>query len=343
LRLSLTPKIQTSASLHRKTLIQQISQLRQTQDFEQTALAVFRYQAVNNPLYARFLELLSVDIAQLNRLESIPFLPISLFKTHTIKTGIWPSLLIFRSSGTTGQVNSQHHLRDKSWYRQISLEAFEECYGDVKDYCVLALLPSYLERGGSSLVFMVQEFINESIYPSSGFFLNHQDKLSEILQANKLASIPTLLIGVSFALLDFAEDKPQDLSHCIIMETGGMKGRRKEMTRTELHRILGEAFHSKQIHSEYGMTELLSQSYSKGQGVFHPAPTKRLLCREVTDPFQIVAPGRSGVLNIIDLGNLDTCSFIATDDMGRVYADGSFEVLGRMDGSEMRGCSLMVL
>ncbi len=323
-------------------MLQQIAQIDSPKDFEMVALSVFRYQAANNLLYGRFLDLLSIKPNDIQKVEAIPFLPISLFKTHLIKSGEWPSQLTFTSSGTTGQVNSQHHLRSKKWYKSTSLKAFEQFYGSVKNYCILALLPSYLERTGSSLVFMVQKFIEESNHPQSGFFLNHQTDLTRILQENKIAEIPTLLIGVSFALLDFAEDQPQDLSHCIIMETGGMKGRRKEITRRELHRILGVAFHSPLIHSEYGMTELLSQSYSKGQGLFYPSFSKKVFCRELTDPFQLVKTGKSGVLNIVDLGNIDTCSFIATDDLGRVYADGSFEVMGRMDGSEIRGCSLMI-
>jgi hypothetical protein len=332
----------SNSNITRESLLQQISQIDSAKYFERAALSVFRYQSANNPLYERFLDLLSINPSDIQEIEAIPFLPISLFKTHLIKSGEWESQSIFTSSGTSGQVNSQHHLRDKNWYNSISLKAFEYFYGPVKDYCILALLPSYLERSGSSLVFMVQEFIEESKYPQSGFFLNHQDDLTNILQKNKKEHIPTLLIGVSFALLDFAEDNPQDLSHCVIMETGGMKGRRKEITRMELHQILGDSFGSSRIHSEYGMTELLSQSYSKGKGLFYPGPSKKVFCRELTDPFQLVGAGRSGGLNVIDLGNIDTCSFIATDDVGRVYADGGFEVMGRMDGSEMRGCSLMI-
>lgn len=330
------------SDITRDFLLQQITKLNGSTDFNQTALAVFRYQAANNPLYGRFLDLLSVDPQAIQRIEDIPFLPISLFKTHLIKSGNWESQIIFSSSGTTGQISSQHHLSDREWYKNLSLKTFEGFYGPVKNYCVLALLPSYLERGGSSLIFMVQKFIEESQHPQSGFFLNHQNDLTSILQENKKQQIPTLLIGVSFALLDFAEDNSPDLSHCIVMETGGMKGRRKEITRTELHQILGKAFNCERIHSEYGMTELLSQSYSKGQGLFYPGPTKRVICRELTDPFQILPPGRTGALNVIDLGNVDTCSFIGTDDIGRVYEDGGFEVAGRMDGSEMRGCSLLV-
>lgn len=329
--------------MNRAALLQKIRNISTSVDFTQTALAVFQYQAANNPLYGRFLELLSVNPADINALRDIPYLPISLFKNYTIKTMDWPSQFIFTSSGTTGQITSQHHLRDEEWYRQGSLATFEAFYGPVNDYCVLGLLPSYLERGDSSLVFMVHEFIKTSKYPESGFFLSHLNHLSERLDYCKKENIPTLLIGVSFALLDFAESNPQDLSHCIVMETGGMKGRRNEMTRGQLHQALCTAFNCTHIHSEYGMTELLSQSYSKRKGLFFPGKTKKVLCRAVTDPFQIEKAGKSGVLNIIDLANVDTCSFIATDDVGRVFQDGSFEVLGRLDGSDVRGCSLMVV
>jgi Acyl-protein synthetase, LuxE len=328
--------------LERTQILRQIAAIRHATDFEKVALAVFQHQAKNNALYAQFLKLLSISPTVIHQITDIPFLPISFFKTHDIKSGSWESELIFSSSGTTGQVSSKHHLRSKEWYQQLSLEIFQQFYGAIDDYCILALLPSYLERGGSSLVFMIDEFIRRSRHSHSGFFLKHEDQLTIQLQHNQKAQIPTLLIGVSFALLDFAESNPQDLSHCIIMETGGMKGRRKELTRDELHQTLCAAFNTRHIHSEYGMTELLSQSYSKESGRFYPGFSKKVLCRELTDPFQLLPAGRSGVLNVIDLGNVDTCSFIATEDLGRVFEDGSFEVMGRLDNSELRGCSLML-
>ena len=310
--------------------------------FEPLALEVFRYQARFNPLYQRFLELLGVDPGQIQSVEHIPFLPISLFKNYSIQTGEWSPEAVFSSSGTTGSQTSQHFLRSKAFYQINARKSFEHFYGQLKDYCVLALLPSYLERSGSSLVFMVEDFIRQSAHTDSGFFLYNTDELIQILQKCKKSQQPTLLIGVSFALLDLAESNPTALEGVTIMETGGMKGRRKELTRSELHQQLSKAFKVENIHSEYGMTELLSQAYSKGKGLFYPGPTMQLRVRDITDPFGQPNQGRTGALNIIDLANLDTISFIATDDLGKVYADQSFEVLGRTDASDVRGCNLMV-
>ena len=220
---------------------------------------------------------------------------------------------------------------------------FEAFYGAVADYCVLGLLPSYLERSGSSLIAMVDHFIQLSKHPKSGFFLYDHAALADVLRQCQKTQQPTLLIGVSFALLDFAEQYSLDLSRITIMETGGMKGRRKEITRQVLHTILQDAFQVDVIHSEYGMTELLSQGYSKGKGIFYPTPTMKVLAREITDPFAVQKNNKTGVLNIIDLANLDSCAFIATDDLGKVAVDGSFEILGRLDSSDVRGCNLMVL
>lgn len=310
--------------------------------FEDTALSVFRYQATKNPVYQQFLELLSIKIDDVRHIENIPFLPISCFKSHQVLTNQVKPEIIFTSSGTTGDTTSRHYLADTSFYNQIAISTFEKFYGNLDSFCILALLPAYLERKGSSLVYMVEQFIQKSNHPKSGFYLNNLDDLAKTLQFLQNNDTPVLLIGVSFALLDLAEAFPMDLSNVIIMETGGMKGRRKEMTRSELHQQLKDAFNVKMIHSEYGMTELISQGYSKGQGVFYPAPTMKLFTREITDPFAYQTNGKTGVLNIIDLGNLDSCSFIATDDLGRVYEDGSFEVLGRLDASDIRGCNLMV-
>lgn len=311
-------------------------------DFEPLALEVFRYQAEHNPLYQEYLELLSVQPGAVQRLADIPCLPISLFKGHTIQTGSWKPQAVFSSSGTTATKTSKHLLRSKVFYQESARRSFQTFYGPLKDYCVLALLPSYLERTGSSLVFMAEDFIRQSEHPDSGFFLYNTEALLQILQKCQKSGQPTLLIGVSFALLDLAEAHPADLSGITIMETGGMKGRRRELTRAELHEKLQQAFGVETVHSEYGMTELLSQAYSKGAGLFHAAPTMRVLAREVTDPFNYTAYGRTGTLNIIDLANLDTLSFIATDDLGKVYEDHSFEVLGRLDASDARGCNLMV-
>ncbi len=303
---------------------------------------VFRFQARHNPLYREYLQLLKTDPEKVTKIASIPFLPIQFFKSYDIKTGDWEPALTFTSSGTTGQQSSRHHLRYPDFYRQNARRGFAHFYGPVEEYCILALLPAYLERSGSSLVFMAEDFIRQSRHPESGFFLYNTEALLEILARCKKRGIPTLLLGVSFALLSLAEEAPTGLSGIIIMETGGMKGRRKELTREELHAALSAAFQVETIHSEYGMTELLSQAYSRGGGLFFPSPGMQVLAREITDPFSLQENGKSGALNIIDLANLDTISFIATDDLGRVYDDGSFEILGRLDASDVRGCNLLV-
>ena len=309
------------------------------QRFETVASEVFRYQAAHNPLYAKFLKLLNRQPSTLNR---IPFLPIQFFKTQAIKTGDWEPETVFTSSSTTGQTPSRHLVRDVDFYLKNARRGFAQFYGEPSEWCVLALLPSYLEREGSSLVAMADYFIRTSQYPESGFFLHDFEKLRDVLVFCKSKGYKTILLGVSFALLEFAEQHPMDLSGLTVMETGGMKGRRRELTRPELHQTLRTAFNLEKVHSEYGMTELFSQAYTRGGSLFAPASTMRVLTTEINDPFCPAAPGRTGVLNIIDLANLDTCSFIQTEDVGRVYADGRFEVLGRLDVAEMRGCNLMV-
>ncbi|MCU0347782.1 MAG: acyl transferase [Saprospiraceae bacterium] len=316
--------------------------------FEPLALEVFRFQAAFNPLYARYTSLLNIDIQSVSKMEAIPFLPIQFFKNHEIKTGEWPAETVFTSSGTTGEATSRHHVRDLDFYKKNTVHGFQQQYGDPANWLVLALLPSYLERTGSSLVVMAEHFIQLSKHPQSGFFLKNIEDLIKILAErspkNPQSAIrnPVILIGVSFALLDLAERQSLDLQHVTIMETGGMKGRRRELTRSELHGFLQEKFNVPAIHSEYGMTELFSQAYSTGQGIFRPAPTLRAFAREITDPLTLQQPGKTGILNLIDLANFDTCAFIATDDLGRVFPDGSFEVLGRLDNSDVRGCNLMV-
>ncbi|MFQ5446919.1 MAG: acyl transferase [Saprospiraceae bacterium] len=310
------------------------------ESFEALALEVFRFQAVHNPVYARYLSLLKIDFQKVGSAGSIPFLPIQLFKNHSVKTGDWEEETTFTSSGTTGAAASRHPVRDVSFYLKNAVAGFRHFYGDPAGYCILALLPSYLERTGSSLVCMAEHFIQHSSYPQSGFFLKNTDELLQVLAASRPKK--ALLLGVSFALLDLAERHQPDFRGVVVMETGGMKGRRRELTRHELHGILKKAFNVSAIHSEYGMTELFSQAYSKGEGRFLPAPTMRVFSREITDPLTAQQPGKTGVLNIIDLANFDSCSFIATDDLGRVFSDGSFEVLGRLDNSDIRGCNLMV-
>jgi phenylacetate-coenzyme A ligase PaaK-like adenylate-forming protein len=311
--------------------------------FDAIALALFQYQYQHNVVYQRFVDLLKINPQSVNVIEKIPFLPISFFKNFEIKTENWTAETVFSSSGTTGQITSQHFVRDLDLYQKITAQGFEYFYGNVANYSVLALLPAYLERQGSSLVYMANHFIKLSKYDNSNFFLYNYEALITQLKYNQNKNIPTLLLGVSFALWDLAEQFPMDLSKTIIMETGGMKGRRKEVTREELHDIFTTAFQTQFIHSEYGMTELLSQGYSKGKGIFYPSPTMKILTREITDPLSMQKKGKVGGVNIIDLANLDSCSFLATDDLGRVYDDGSFEILGRFDNSDIRGCNLMVM
>lgn len=327
-----------SARSHLYDLIQKV----QPDQFEMLALQVFRFQARFNPLYAQFLDLLHIDVSNIQRLEEIPCLPIQLFKQYEIKTGEWPNEAIFSSSGTTGAQTSRHTVRSLADYTSNARRGFEAFYGPLSRYCFLALLPAYLEREGSSLVYMVEEFVRLSPFPQSGFYLYDHEALRKTLAECASKKIPTVLIGVSFALWDLAETGSLHFPELIVMETGGMKGRRRELTRSELHQILSEGLGVQSIHSEYGMTELLSQAYSKGAGIFYPSPTMRVWTREVYDPFTPTSTARTGVLNIIDLANLDTISFISTEDLGKVYADGSFEVLGRLDAGDIRGCNLLV-
>jgi len=310
--------------------------------FEPTALAVFRYQVQNNPLYQEFINLLGISVEEVTKMHQIPFLPIQFFKHHKIKTQKWIPEVVFTSSGTSLQNTSKHYVRSLDWYNKCAFKAFEQQYGSLKDYAVLALLPSYLEREGSSLVFMVEQFIKRSENPSSGFFLYNTNELLEVLKQCEIKNQPVLLLGVTYALLDLAKEYPKALKNVVLMETGGMKGKRAEMTKKAIHTVLGKAFELENIHSEYGMTELLSQAYSKGNGLFEPSPTMRVLIRETTDPLQLLPAQKAGGINVIDLANIDSCSFIATDDLGRSYEDGTFRVLGRFDASDLRGCNLLV-
>lgn len=315
----------------------------QAEDYPSLALAIFRYQSVHNPIYAQFLNLLHIDVNKVVKAADIPCLPIGLFKKYALQSGTWNAVRTFSSSGTTGRQTSKHLLHNDEWYKRNARRAFELIYGPIKDRPILALLPAYLERSGSSLVFMADDFIQQSCHEDAGFFLNDLEALQQKLKRlNKESKLAPLLIGVSFALLDLAEQFPTDLSNCIVMETGGMKGRRRELTRAELHQTLKTAFNCKQIHSEYGMTELLSQGYAPANGRFIPAPSMRVYSRETSDPLSLRKDSKTGALNIHDLANLDTISFIATDDLGRVYPDGTFEVMGRMDASDTRGCNLLV-
>ncbi len=311
-------------------------------DLEPLIMEVFQYQYKSNPFYKAYVDLVRKRKGEVREPNEIPFLPITFFKNYVIKSGKWDEERCFESSGTTSSTTSKHFISSLEWYFQISQRNFEAFYGDIREYCILALLPSYLERSNSSLVYMAKRFIELSRYSESGFFLYDFNKLFEKLRSLKEKKIPTIVLGVSFALLDFAEKYPYDFNEVIFMETGGMKGRRKELIREELHHILKGAFSVECIHSEYGMTELQSQAYSKEAGLFQCGPTMKVFCREINDPFSTQKAGNTGLLNVIDFANIDTCCFIATDDLGRVYESGAFEVLGRLDGSDIRGCNLMV-
>lgn len=388
--------------------------MRNERDLEVLAMDIFHFQAVENPVYAAFLSHLEIVPSSIHALSEIPFLPIELFKSHRVVTGKREPALHFESSGTTGQEPSRHFLVSEGIYQESFLRTFTANYGRPDDLCILALLPSYLERQHSSLVYMMDHLIRLSNHPDSGFYLDDLEGLGTVLQQRTADGQPTLLLGVSFALLDLAENYPGKLSPNItLMETGGMKGRRREMIREELHAVLKKAFFSQEarnqefteentpdskvpgkkvpdrtipgrtvpgrtvpgnalrnqafkeaqdpgrkgsgreikghkvtgqeIHSEYGMTELHSQAYSKDGKRFNPPPWMRVVTRDLYDPLSMLPPGRSGGINVIDLANLWSCSFIATGDVGKVYADGSFEITGRFDQAEVRGCNLMVI
>ncbi|WP_250433254.1 LuxE/PaaK family acyltransferase [Hanstruepera flava] len=322
---------------------QDIFSIHNEEDFNSLALQVFRYQFENNKVYRSFCDLINRHYSDVKSYEDIPFLPISFFKSHQVlstKRGIEKT---FTSSGTTGQITSKHFVTDLGLYDISFNAAFQEFYGNVEDYAILGLLPSYLEREGSSLIYMVDALIKASNHPESGFYLNNLDELQQTLVTLESQGQKALLIGVSFALLDLTEKHSFKLNNTIVMETGGMKGKRKEMIRKELHDKLSKGFGVQHIHSEYGMTELLSQAYSKGNGVFKCPNWMKILTRDPEDALSIQKTGKTGGINIIDLANINSCSFIATQDLGISYTDGSFEIIGRFDNSDIRGCNLMVL
>ena len=310
--------------------------------FNKHALALFHFQADEIPIYRDYLIALKIDKAAITHWKNIPCLPISFFKTHQLIAKDKSAEIIFTSSGTTGMITSSHHVTEIKLYEESFLKAFEMFYGNPKNYCILALLPAYLEREGSSLVYMADRLIKESNHINSGFYLNQYAELSKLLSSLHDQKKSTILIGVTFALLDLVEQFPLSFPELIIIETGGMKGRRKEIIREELHQILMKGFNVNSIHSEYGMTELLSQAYSKGNGVFNCPPWMKIAVREINDPFVNVNVGQSGGLNVIDLANVYSCAFIATQDLGKQNEDENFEVLGRFDNSDLRGCNLLV-
>ncbi|QCW98597.1 acyl transferase [Aggregatimonas sangjinii] len=312
-------------------------------NFESVALSVFQYQYEHNQIYCDFCNHLKKDPASVLNVGDIPFLPIEFFKKYKITTGSAPETMDFSSSGTTGSALSKHYVTDISTYKTSYTKGFAHFYGAISDYCVLALLPSYLERDGSSLIYMVTDLIAQSGHPESGFYLDAVDDLAQTLTRLDAKGTKVLLIGVSFALLDLVETYSFRLRNTIVMETGGMKGRRKEMIREELHDLLKKGFGVTGIHSEYGMTELLSQAYSLGNGIFETPPWMRVLVRDTEDPLTEQPIDKTGGINVIDLANINSCAFIATQDLGKRYEDGRFEILGRFDHSDIRGCNLMVL
>jgi phenylacetate-coenzyme A ligase PaaK-like adenylate-forming protein len=311
-------------------------------NFENYALQAFQFQAENNPVYSHYISLLSINPKNVKQLEEIPFLPIEFFKSHKIRSVNTSEEVIFQSSGTTGQIRSKHYVSDLEFYHMNCRLTFYHFYGNLKDYNILALLPSYLEREGSSLVEMVDDFIKVSGAVFAGFYLNNRAELINNLKTLKAKGEKVLLIGVTFALLDLAEEYNIDLSGCIIMETGGMKGRREELIREQVHDIIKASFNVGSVHSEYGMTELLSQGYSQGDGIFSTPPWMKVMVRDAYDPFDLNPVRGSGGLNVIDLANIESCCFIETKDLGQVFKDGKFTVSGRYDASDVRGCNLLI-
>jgi phenylacetate-coenzyme A ligase PaaK-like adenylate-forming protein len=311
--------------------------------FEKIALKVFRYQYEHNMVYHEFCQHLKVEKQDVKSLLQIPFLPIQFFKSHEVVSGENPIQTTFMSSGTTGMTTSKHFVSDLSLYESSYLQAFSQFYGNIEDYVLLALLPSYLEREGSSLIYMVEDLIEKSNHPESGFYLHNLDDLSAKLINLDRSGQNVILIGVTYALLDLIEKQKFTLQNTIIMETGGMKGKRKELIREELHEMLCDGFGVDSIHSEYGMTELLSQAYSFGDGVFECPPWMQILIRDTEDALHYMADGKTGGINVIDLANINSCSFIATQDLGKKNPNATFEVLGRFDTSDIRGCNLMVM
>ncbi len=330
-------------------LEQNIFGIHNANDFNRLALQIFSFQYYQNPVYKRYCDHLKVNPHNCKDISCIPFLPIDFFKTQTILTGGKEYEWAFNSSGTAGMERSSHYIKKPELYKKSYEYTFRIFYGDPEDYCIMALLPGYWENKHSSLIHMVRGLIDGSGHPESGFYLDNLEELKDKLIKLDREGVKVLLLGVSFALLDMAEQYPVQLENTIVMETGGMKGRRREITRDELHNRLKKGLSVKQIHSEYGMAELLSQAYSKGEGKFQTPPWMKVFIRDAYDPFELNAKEpefllpKSGGINIIDLANIYSCAFIETRDIGRQHPDGSFEVQGRFDYSDIRGCNLMVI
>lgn len=319
-----------------------IFNLTTTQEFEDLALEIFRYQSAHNKIYKQFLEVLKFDVLSAKKIKDIPFMPIDFFKQFEVISGTEQPLQVFLSSGTSGQIQSKHFVIDTSVYEESYLKSFELFYGPLSDYTILALLPSYLEREGSSLIYMMNDLIRKTQQHESGFYLHNFNQLAEKLIETDTKNRKVILIGVTYALLDFIEHQTFKLKNTIVMETGGMKGKRRELIREELHKKLTDGFGVNQIHSEYGMTELLSQAYSKGNGIFESPPWMKILIRDTEDAFSYHNIGKSGGINVVDLANYNSCSFIATQDLGKLHSDTTFEVLGRFNQADIRGCNLLI-
>jgi len=325
-----------------KSVEKRIFNISSHDDFNEIALEIFHFQYQNNTVYKQFVDFLKTRVSQISHYTQIPFLPVEFFKNHRVASGEFNPEIVFTSSGTTGMQPSKHYVKDIELYDSTFTKTFELFFGSPKDYVILALLPSYLEREGSSLVYMADKLIDLSQRPESGFYLNEYEELNSLLHVLKSQNQKVLLLGVTYALLDLAEQFPINFPELILMETGGMKGKRKELIRDELHAQLKLAFGVPNIYSEYGMTELLSQAYSMGNGIFNTPPWMKILIRDVNDPLSLLPAGKTGGINIVDLANIYSCSFIATQDMGKVNSNNSFEILGRFDNSDVRGCNLMV-
>lgn len=326
----------------RAELVEKIFTVRRKVDFEQLCITIFHYQLQNNEIYAAWLKALNYDTSEVTTMDKIPFLPISFFKTHKVVSAEAPFDVVFSSSGTSGTTTSNHYVKDVSIYERSFHEGFERIYGNVEDLVIIGLLPSYLERNGSSLIYMCEELIKKSKQVESGFYLYEFEQLKNVLSILKNKNKKTVLFGVSYALLDFSEIQPAYWDNLVVIETGGMKGKRKEMIREELHSEIRNSWPINNLNSEYGMTELLSQAYLRDGSLFSCPDWMEVKVRDVSDPFQLIGEDKTGGLNVIDLANLDSCSFIATQDLGRVFNDGKFEVLGRFDHSDSRGCNLLL-
>lgn len=321
----------------------EIFKITSNKKFNEVSINLLHYHYKNNDVYRSFVDNLRIEIYNIAHFSDIPCMPIGFFKLHQVKTFPGKAEVIFHSSGTTGKTTSKHYVKKTALYEKSFIKGFEYFFGNIEDYIILALLPSYLEQGGSSLVYMVNKLIDLTGHKDSGFYLHDKTSMTDaLIHLTSKSKRQILLIGVSFALLDIAEDHILELPSLQIMETGGMKGRRKEITRTELHEKLAKGFGTSNIYSEYGMTELMTQAYSKEKGIFRFPPWAKVLARDINDPLAYLKPGRSGGINIIDLANIYSCPFISTEDLGKLHADGSFEVLGRYDYSDVRGCNLLI-